>query len=524
MKRNRNLMIPLAACLVAFAAVAGCTQQKTTTAAPKPVAQAKPAPKPAVWAGWPTHATSATTLWTAMAYPTGDPKTSAIGIEKGFPKEVRVGQPFDYELVVTNLTNHDLHDVVVTDKPGDNFKVTGSSPRGTTGADGVMSWKLGELGPKQSKIIRVSGAAEAEGQICSCASVTYNSLLCACIPVVQPELRLTKTGPAEVLKCDDILYQFQVANSGTGSIQNVRITDQLPAGLVSADGKRTLTFDAGTLAPGASRPFSAKVKAERPGRFQNKATASGEGGITAASGVVTTVVRQPVLTIDKSCPGKQFIGRPLDYEITVTNTGDGVARDAVIEDVVPSGAQFVSAGQGGRFIGGKVVWNLGDLQPKASRKVAMRLSTTQAGTYRNTATTRAYCATPVSDSCQTLVTGIPAILLEVIDVEDPIEVGDNETYVITVTNQGSLADTNIRIVATLEPNQQHVSNSGATRGMARDNQVVFEPLASLAPKAKATWRVVVRNVKAGDVRFKITMTSDQLTRPVEETEATNVYE
>jgi hypothetical protein len=54
--------------------------------------------------------------------------------------------------------------------------------------------------------------------------------------------------------------------------------------------------------------------------------------------------------------------------------------------------------------------------------------------------------------------------------------------------------------------------------------VKFFPLSSLAPKAKAAWRVVVRAVRPGDVRFKVVLNVDQLTRPVEETESTHLYE
>jgi len=54
--------------------------------------------------------------------------------------------------------------------------------------------------------------------------------------------------------------------------------------------------------------------------------------------------------------------------------------------------------------------------------------------------------------------------------------------------------------------------------------ITFAPLSTLAPKGKATWRVVVTAVKAGDSRFKTTMITNQLTRPVEETEATRVYD
>ena len=148
----------------------------------------------------------------------------------------------------------------------------------------------------------------------------------------------------------------------------------------------------------------------------------------------------------------------------------------------------------------------------------------KAGTVRNVAKATATCAEGVSASAQTSIEGIPAVLLEVIDLNDPIEVGGNETYVITATNQGSMADTNIAIVCTLEENETYVSSSGATTGRAEGNKVVFQPLASLAPKAQAQWKVVVKAVKAGDVRFKVTMNTDQLTRPVEETESTNLYE
>ena len=58
----------------------------------------------------------------------------------------------------------------------------------------------------------------------------------------------------------------------------------------------------------------------------------------------------------------------------------------------------------------------------------------------------------------------------------------------------------------------------------KDRVVSFAPLARLAPGAKATWRVVVKAVKPGDVRFKVTMNTDQLRRPVEETESTEMYE
>ena len=47
---------------------------------------------------------------------------------------------------------------------------------------------------------------------------------------------------------------------------------------------------------------------------------------------------------------------------------------------------------------------------------------------------------------------------------------------------------------------------------------------SLAPGAKAEWRVVVRAKSAQDARSRWEMTSDQFKTPVIETESSNLYE
>ena len=141
-----------------------------------------------------------------------------------------------------------------------------------------------------------------------------------------------------------------------------------------------------------------------------------------------------------------------------------------------------------------------------------------------TATATAYCAEPVTDSIRTVVAGIAAPHLEVVDVEDPVEVGGTTTYVITVSNEGSAADNNIRLVCSLDDKVQYVSSAGATAGSIMGKTVSFGLLRSLEPKNKATWRVIVRGAQAGDVRFKVAMHTDQLSLPVEVTEATHIYQ
>jgi len=173
---------------------------------------------------------------------------------------------------------------------------------------------------------------------------------------------------------------------------------------------------------------------------------------------------------------------------------------------------------------GLVTWNLGTLAAGQNRKVTVGYLPQTAGSFDDVATASATCSEAVKTTAKIGVSGIAAILLEVVDVSDPIEVGKYETYIIEVTNQGSAPDTDIKIVCKLEDSMEFVSAAGATTGSHANGVVTFQPLGILAPKAKATWKVEVQALRAGDVRFTTTLTSEQLGREVMETEATKFYE
>ena len=291
---------------------------------------------------------------------------------------------------------------------------------------------------------------------------------------------------------------------------------------MTADGRSTASFDAGTLRPGESKEAVLKVTAKKRGTFINRVSATGDHGLSASASA-KTVVREPVLVVTKAGPKTRFIGRPTMFTITVANKGDGEAPNAKLVDTISANAKFVSASHGGRFAAGKVTWDLGDLKVNQSKSVTLTLIPQAKGAIRTTALATAHCTTATAEG-MTVIKGIPAILLEVIDIDDPVEVGAKTTYEIVVTNQGSADGTNIVIEATLPPEEQFVSADGPTKESVVGKSVKFAPLARLAPKAKATFKVHVKGMKTGDVRFAIKLTSDQMSSPVTETESTHIYE
>jgi len=453
------------------------------------------------------------------------PECGIVQLDKVMPNEVGLNRPFDYTIKITNLTDTTLTDIVVTEHLPDNFKYMSANPSARQ-EDKKLIWNIPSLGPKAHLQYTVSGMATyTEPLKHSTTVITPVIPATAVIEVIQPELKLAKTAPAEVLLCDLIPIRYVVRNAGTGTIQNVRVMENLPAGLRTTDGKNQLVFDAGTLGAGQSQQFTVELRATQTGSFTSSAVASSSTGLRVESEPTTTSVGMPVLAITKTGPDHLYIGRPAAYEITIRNNSDVTAKETILEDTIPIGVTDVEATAGAKLSGSKLVWEFGTLEPNGFKNVRVNYTPTKAGILVHTATAKAYRAEAVTSTMRTTVTGIPALALEVVDVEDPVRVGSRATYVIRVENQGSATATNIRIACMLENNVQYVSSAGATAGSIEGGHTVrFFPLGSLAPKAQAAWRVIVQAVSPGDVRFKAIMNADQLSRPVEETESTHIYD
>ena len=464
---------------------------------------------------------------TTQSYPIRDTGGMALRVEKMAPSEIRSNEAFNYQIKVTNMTGQLLQNVIVKDRVPANLKIKSSTPKFHKEKAGEFHWSLGSLDAKVSKLITINAVAEGKGSITSCAEVTYDSPICAKIDIVEPILALTKIAPDESLMCDRIPIKYEVSNTGSGFACDIKISDSFGEGLMTAEQKNDIEFSLESLGPGQSKDFEIMLDASKIGTYSSKALAISRAGGKVESNLSTIIVNQPVLSVTQSGPSSQYANRSITYEFTITNRGDGIAKNTIIETVVPEEVKFQSATMGGLFTRlspGKVIWKLGDLKANDSKKVSMTVRMDKTGALTTETKARAYCAETISESFETSVSGISAILLELVDISDPIEVGQNETYTITVTNQGTSEATNVQISCILESNTEYVSSSGPTTAILDGNKLIFEPLSSLAARAQTKWQVNVKALSAGDTRFKVMMNSDQLDRLVDESEATMFYE
>lgn len=456
----------------------------------------------------------------SLAFPTGNASTSAVQIHQVMPREVRLNRDYNYEIHVTNLTEGDLQNVLVTLENTANQTIVSSVPAASRGAGNTSQWAIGDLSGCKTQVIKVTARATQVGSSSDCISVSYNNALCVATNVVEPALAITKQAPAEVLLCDPINMRIEVRNTGTMALENVVVKDNLPGGLTTTDGKSALDISLGTLAAGQAKQISIAAKASKPGSYQNTATAA-SGDVTASSNTTTTLVRQPTLNIDAQCGGNINIGRTNTCKFVVKNTGNGVAANTVVTAPL-SGGQFVSADNGGTASGGGVSWNLGNLAAGESRTVSMTVRSMAAGTIKCEARATAVCAEAVNDACTFEVQGLPDLGTLLTDDDGVVLTGANHIYRYEVENQGQVDLTNVTVVITLPAGMEYVSSNSPKPPAIAGNKLTFTGvLGVLKPSERRAFTMTCKSSTEGEKLVISETTCDQLKTPVRDDELTN---
>ena len=193
--------------------------------------------------------------------------------------------------------------------------------------------------------------------------------------------------------------------------------------------------------------------------------------------------------------------------IKVTNPGScggGQCQCRLIN--LPQGFKFFTASNGGHHDANSrtVSWFVGDLTPGESREVTVDAVATNIGEHHSKAVATAARGLRTESETITRVEGLSALLMEMVDTDDPIEVGAETSYEIRVTNTGSKTETNLELVCTV-PDKMEFRGAKCAAGCrfrVEGKDIIFEPLPSLAPRADVVYRVVVRGLAPGDMRFR----------------------
>jgi uncharacterized repeat protein (TIGR01451 family) len=447
----------------------------------------------------------------------------SVSIEWVGPPAAKLGQAGDYSLVVKNTCNIPVQQVLVRVRVPNGMTVGATEPKAAPEGN-VLVWELGTLLARQEKNLQMKLTADAKGDLMPQAWVTFTGSTVTRIKVREPKLALKAVAPEKVLVGDAAAFSLTVTNPGDGTADKVMIHASLSEGLEHNRGNK-FDFEIGSLAPGETRSVQVICGTRTGGLQKCESTADAEGGLKASDMASVNVI-MPRLDMQITGPGLKYLDKKGLYTLKVTNPGDAPATNVTVSDVVPNGFKVLAASDGGRhdFSTRAVSWFLGEIAPGQTRQVQLEVQAINPGEFVHKATAIGARGLHAESQCSTKVEGLSALLIELADIEDPIEVGGETGYEIRITNTGTKTETDIKVIAVVPDKMEFKNAQGPVKFHQDGKELVFEPIEKLAPKADAIYRVNVKALDAGTVRFKIQVTSANITEPIIKMESTRIYD
>lgn len=437
------------------------------------------------------------------------------------PESIVLMKQGKFDLVLRNRGRIPVEQITITNVLPKGFRFVKAEPKPTTTLPKKV-WIVKKLDPQEEARISLYLIPTTVGNMTSHARVDFHAVAKSTLKVVEPKIAVVAEGPDKVLVGNQAVFNVTIKNPGTGKATNVRMKAFLPKALQAiAAGTE---YDLSTLNPGESRTIRVLARMKSLGKHNVKFVAIADDNLRAEANKQVLGL-QAKLEIAITGPKFRYLARPAKYKVTVKNTGNAVAQNVNLSVRVPRAFAYLSGGDKGRFDASTKTVNqyVGTLGIGKTATAEFQLKAVNRGNFPLLAEATADRSLTAKDKHITRVEGIAAILLEVVDVDDPVEVGAVTYYEILVTNQGTEFAKNIRINATMPEGITLLGSKGPSEGKINGRTITFEPLPKLAPRADAIYRIKVRTTKPGDLRIEATATADTLKSPVKELESTKVY-
>ncbi len=527
--------------------------ERPTVVTPTPgVSPVSPLPTPPVIAAPPSGlapslAPSPLPLTSSSTAPSSLPITGAlspriapnVSVEFEAPETVGAGQALAYTLVVKNTGTASVSGVRIDEELPAGTTFVSSEPVAEANTDGKLSWNVGGLEANGEKRIKITVKVAEEGEVRSRASVSFAVAVESKVKVTRPKIVLALSGPETARTGDKVPFQIKISNSGTGPATKVVLQARFSAGLGHPQGE-VIEAELANLATGATKPLTLEAIANKPGQQLCSLTVWADGNPPETAKAAVSVV-EPQLVAKQTGPARCLVKAEPVYAIELTNPGTAATDPVTTWTVVPEGFEFVAASEGGVYTPGNksVMWRLPALTANGSKTLTVKLRATgpSDGVVRTVAQAGASdSATPgvaqVSAKSKTLearaetpvkAEGVAALRFEVIGSEGVVEVGKEVTYEVKVSNGGTGVCSNVQLIAELADSTSATDAKGPTVGRTTGQQILFDPIPSVGVKGEATYKIKVKGTQAGDMRFRVKVTSDQNRTAVVKEENTRFY-
>jgi uncharacterized repeat protein (TIGR01451 family) len=446
-----------------------------------------------------------------------------VAIEKFAPAEIQVGKSATFEIRVRNTGQVAAHDVVVTDQVPRGTKLEATSPEAQLAADGSVAWQLGAMQPGDEVVLSMQVLPEQEGEIGSVAQLTFAGRATARSVCTRPLVSIEHTAPKQVLIGETVRLGITISNPGTGAASGVIVEEDVPEGLTHVAGSE-LEYEIGTLRPSETRQLELQLTADKPGLIENMVTVRGEGNLLAQHKVQIEVIA-PQLEVAVSGPKKRYLERQATYTLSIANPGTAAARSVELAAFLPKGMKFFSTDAEGRYDPAQhaVFWSLEELPANKSGSVNLVAVPIETGEQRLRVEGKADLGLTAASEQAVQVEARSELVFDIVDVNDPIEVGTDTTYEVRVANNGTRPATAVELAAGFPPEIKPTTAEGHSRGVVKGQQVTFEPVGRINPGEEIVFRIHAQGAAEGDHVIAVQIRSAEFPTPVTREESTRVY-
>lgn len=449
----------------------------------------------------------------------GTPSVSVEWVKQG---EITVGQECSCDLLVKNTGKVSARAVVVDTTFPPSVRLTHANPEPAVVGD-HLEWSIPDLAAGEERTIHISMIPSQRGDLATTAHVRFTGTAASVFKVAEPLLKLTTTAPNEVIIGDPLVQSVTLTNPGNGVAQHVKIHLTIPEGLEATRGKNA-AIEIGSLNPGESRTMRLSFNAIAGGEQTLSVEATADSGLSESAEVTVNVIA-PSLSLAMEGPTLRYAGRDARYTLSVKNEGQAATNNIRVTHRVPKGFKFVKADKGGTFDADtrSVNWFLGHLEPQQSAQVKLNLQATELGQFDHQAFVTAEHGVTAKAAATTKVEGSASLALEIQDLDDPVEVGQETAYEVRVSNTGSKAAVNVGLTFELPNGVELVNVEAVTQHLAKSGLILFNDLPQLAPGKTALFRIHVRGTTEGNQRVRARLTSESIEQELISEELTKFY-
>ena len=442
-----------------------------------------------------------------------DPPAPFVTIRVRVSAQASPNDELEYRILVENHSPAEAHQVRVRNNIPTNAKFIRATPQPDS-LEGELIWKIGSLPGNSSKEIKLVVMVTGTGEVDCISRVQYEHGQAVKTQLASP-LLIKMTGPIQAMLYDTLSYQIDIFNTGNSELTGVQLTNIIPDGLEfltskpSTSGENPLIWTIGAIPGGQSKRLEFQAAVKKTGEFINKATVTTSSGMKKETSSKVEV-GEIKLALNMGGPDRRNINRPTSYQITITNSGNQLARGIKVSTKLDASTQFLAASGGGRNENGEIKWLIPQLAPKQRQTVQMVIRPTMAGTLKNrTEVTADKIPTGWQVEKITIFENNNGLVAEIDKSIDPMELGEQTALTLRLINNSPNPIKNL-ILSAISPDTTIVTEGrGPTNFSRQPDKVGFLPLPSLEPGKEVTYSLFLQAKKPGDGTFRLEYSADE---------------